>query len=414
MDATSSLSAKQEQLPRLGAMIAMLIATASLSLFYRTSNAVIAPELIRDLGLAPHMLGSANSAFFIALMILQLPLGVLFDRIGVRRTVAALSVPMAVGSALHALADSGAMLVAARFLVGLGCAGSFMATVVLVPRWFPRERWSTMLGWIFAVSQLGYFLAGTPLAYVAETVGWRHAFLWLAGVALLVGLGILRFVRDYPPGSETAAAAAHGPGALEGLRQVLRAPGILPLFALFSVAYASMITVAGLWIGPYLRDVHGLDAVARGHVVMAVALTLTLGNLLVGPLDRLMRRPKRLVLILGSIAATALGLLAVVPTLSLSVTIGLLLTMCLASSYGPIVLSQIRSRVPDHLAGRGATTANMAQLTGTSLLPVLTGFIPLYVTGAGPGYATDAYRAMFALLALVLSCGLAVYATLRE
>jgi hypothetical protein len=89
--------------------------------------------------------------------------------------------------------------------------------------------------------------------------------------------------------------------------------------------------------------------------------------------------------------------------------------LCLASSYGPILLAQIRARVPDHLAGRGATTANMAQLAGTATLPILTGLLPpLFEAPASGGYAPEAYRAMFLLLACILSAGIAVYATLQD
>jgi predicted MFS family arabinose efflux permease len=398
------------------AMIVVLIATGALSQFFRTSNAVIAPELIRDLGLSPQMLGTANSAFFIALLVLQVPLGVFFDRLGVRRSVAALSLIMAAGSALHALADSGPMLVAARFLVGLGCAGSFMASVVLVPRWFPRERWSTMLGIVFATAQIGYFAAGTPLAYVAETVGWRRAFIWLSVVAVLVGIAVLRFVRDYPPGSETPTVAATGPGTLEGLKTILTTPGMLRLFALFGVAYATVFTFVGLWIGPYMRDVHGLEAVARGHVIMAVALILTLGGLAVGPLDSWLRRPKALVVALSSTVVLCFVALALRPAMPLAAAITIVLVMCFASSYGTVMLAQIRARVPDHLAGRGATTANIAQLTGTSILPIATGSIPplFGASGGAGGYPVAAYGAMFWLLAIVLASGLAIYTTLKD
>ena len=397
------------------ALFAVLVATGSLSQFLRSSNAVIAPELIRDLGLSPQMLGMANAAFFLALLSLQVPLGVMFDRIGVRRSVAMLSIPMTAGAALHALADSGAMLVAARFLVGLGCAGSFMASVVLIPRFVPRERWSTMLGLVFAFSQAGYFLAGTPLAYVAETIGWRRGFLGLAVVSALVGVAFFWIIRDQPDGATPSVAPANGPGTLEGLRQILRTPGIPQLFALFGVAYASMFTIAGLWIGPYLRDVHGLDAVARGNVLVLVALVLVAANAAIGPLDHWLGRPKHLVMALVGGAVVAFVAWALIPQPPLALAITLLLVICVASSYGPIILSQIRARVPDHLAGRGATTANMAQLLGTSALPILTGFVPhLFESPATGGYAEPAYRMMFALIALVLGSGLAVYSTLRE
>jgi predicted MFS family arabinose efflux permease len=396
-------------------MLAVLVATGSLSQFFRTSNAVIAPELMRDLGLSPQMLGAANSAFFIALLVLQIPLGVLFDRIGVRRSVAALSIVMAAGAQLHALADSGVMLVVARFLVGLGCAGSFMASVVLVPRWFPPEAWSTRLGFVFAAAQVGYFLAGSPLAYVAETVGWRRAFVWLAVVSLIVGASALRFIRDYPPGSATPAIAAQGPGTLAGLKAVLSAPGMLKIFALFGVAYACVVTVVGLWIGPFLRDVHGLGALERGHVLTAVALVLTIGSLLIGPVDRRLRRPKGLAMACSATVVACLLALAVAPRMPLGFALAVILLMCLVSSYGTLLLAQVRARVPDHLAGRGATTANVAQLTGSALLPIVTGFIPpLFPSTDGGSIDAAAYASMFLLLALVLATGLAVYATLRE
>ncbi len=107
---------------------------------------------------------------------LQIFVGVLFDRIGPRITVSALSVFMVAGALLHALAETGAGLALARFVVGLGCAGSFMSAVVLVSRWYPRHAWSTALSWVFALSQIGFFLAGLPLAAASELVGWRAVF----------------------------------------------------------------------------------------------------------------------------------------------------------------------------------------------------------------------------------------------
>jgi MFS family permease len=397
--------------------IAMLVATGSLSQFFRTSNAVIAPELIRDLTLSSQMLGFANGVFFLALMLAQVPVGLLFDRIGVRRTVTILAIPMVAGAALHALAESGAMLVAARFLVGLGCAGSFMSVVVLVPRWFARDRWSTTLGLVFGTSQIGVLFAGPPLAFAAETIGWRQSFLWSALLAAIVGLGYYAFVKDHPEGKRVVPPVETADlGALAGVLAILRLPGMLKLFALFGVAYPTMVTITGLWAGPYLKDVHGLEPVARGQVLAAMAIGMVAGNFLIGPLDRLFRNTKWLVV--GSAAATilifAMMALLAKPPLWLAAT--LLILMGVTASYGPLLLTQIRSRVPDHLAGRGSTTANIAQLAGSALLPILSGWIPpLFPVAAGvAGYAPEAYRVMFALLALVLAVGLCVYARLDE
>ena len=119
-------------------LILLLVAVTAISQFYRASAAVIAPELMADLRIGPETLGLAGSAFFLALGVMQIPVGILFDRIGPRLTVGSLTLVSVLGAILHALADSGSMLVVSRLILGLGSAASFMSVVVLCSRWFPR------------------------------------------------------------------------------------------------------------------------------------------------------------------------------------------------------------------------------------------------------------------------------------
>jgi len=392
----------------------MLSLLAILSQFFRNATSIIGPELIRDLSLSSQELGFANGSFFFALLLAQIPLGLAFDRFGPRRTVAFLSVLMATGAMLHGLAETGAHLAVARFVTGLGCAAGFTASVVLVSHWFSRLSWSMMLSWLTASSQLGVVLAGPPLAATAEMVGWRFGFIAMGLVAMLVGYLFLVIVRDRPPGWVPAPVGpTDATGAIEGLRRVIATPGLLRMLFLFMMAYAALVTVQVVWIGPYLHDVHGLDALQRGNVLLGMAVAQTLGTLLVGPMDRLLNTRKWVVAASASLALTSLAVLAIVPV-SLSTAVGLLFLLCASSAYGSVLYAQIRSLVPDHLAGRGATIGNMAPLLGSALLPVLTGFIPPLFPGPGPGYSLLAYQWIFATLAIALAAGLAVYLTTKD
>jgi MFS family permease len=395
-------------------LLAMLAAVAVLSQFFRASTSIIGPELIRDLGLSSQALGFANGSFFLGLLLTQVPAGVAFDRFGPRQTIAALSVPMAAGAMWHAVADSGAELAAARLLTGIGCAASFTGSVVLVARWFPHASWSMTLSWLTALSQAGLVLAGTPLALATEVVGWRFAFVAMGLVAMLVGYLFLLLVRDWPPSARPAEPGpADARGAREGLRRVLATPGLVRVLCLFMVAYAALVTVQMLWAGPYLHDVYGLDPRQRGNVLLGMAAVQVAGALLVGPMDRILNTRKWVVVASASLALAALVLLAAVEV-ALPVAIALLLLLCAASAYGSVLYAQIRSLFPDHLAGRGATIANMAPLLGGALLPMLTGFIPPLFASDGPGYSPLAYRAIFAMLALLLALGLAAYLTTKD
>jgi predicted MFS family arabinose efflux permease len=292
-------------------LVAVTAATVA-SQFFRSSTSVLGPELMRDLALSPEALGLANAAFFIALVATQIPVGMLFDRYGPRRVVAYLTVLAVAGSLLNAVAESETAFIAARLLIGLGSAASFMSAVVLCGRWYAGPLFATMLGRVFALSTVGYLLAGTPWAALAEAVGWRRAFVVAAIAAAAIGVLFYVIVED-APGDQPTPRRESLREILAGLAKVWQVPGLFPILSLHFVAYGALLTVFGVWAGPYLHDVYGLDSVPRGNVLLAMGLAQMAGTLAWGPLDRRLGQ-RRLVVAGGAWAAVAtLGLLAALP-----------------------------------------------------------------------------------------------------
>lgn len=394
------------------AEISLLAATAmmgALSLFHRSALGVIAPELSADLGLDAAGLGAANAMFFVALALLQVPIGLAFDRFGARFVVSALSGLAALGSAGHALAFDAASLLAVRLLVGVGSAASFMAYVFLCARWCAGHVLATRLSWVFAVSQAGNLLAATPLAWLAEVAGWRTAFV-LAGVLTAVSaIAWHLVVRDDPPGAAPPPSRHESLAqAFSGLAEVLRTPGLFPVLALHSVAYAAIATVLGLWAAPWLHARFGLDPVSRGNVLLAMTVSAMLGVLGYGPLDRVVGSRRQVALAGAAATACLLALLALWPAPPLWAAILLLCLVQGLGSYSVVIVAHGRSLFPDRLAGRGVTTVNLAQVIGASLLPALTGLVVAAIDGEA------GMRAAFGALALSLLAGLAIYARAPE
>src|SRR6185437_13035341 len=266
-----------------------------------------------------------------------------------------------------AQATDAADLIVGRIIVGVGCAASFMSVVFLCARWFSARELSTALSWVFAASNLGTLAGATPLAWVASEVGWRNGFLGLSAVTLVVAVLFYVVVRDRPPDSTlptTHKEPLHK--VFAGLWQVWRTKGLLPLLSMHFFAYATMLTVLGVWGGPYLFDVHHLDGVQRGNVLLAMGVAQTLGILTYGPMDRVLRSRKKAV-ILGTYLTAAV-------LLALSV-IALLVAVCFLCAFGTVIVAQGRTLFPDRLGGRAVTTVNMAQCLGLTVLPALTGYI---------------------------------------
>jgi len=396
-------------------VFALLAAVTSLSQFYRVSNSVIGPELAAELHLGPAEFGIAGGAFFVALLFAQIPVGMAFDRWGARRTVTSLSVLAIFGAVLLSRAANASDLVAARFLVGVGCSASFMSAVFLCSRWFPGARYTMVLSWVFACSNLGTLAAATPLAWASSTIGWRAAFVALGGITAVVAVLFHVYVRDDPPGKAATPLRKESLAEVwQGLLEVWRTPGLGPVFAIHTFTYATMVTVLGVWAGPYLFDVHGLDSVARGNVLLAMAVAQIAGLLCFGPMDRVFGTRKKVVICGSLLMISVLASLAALESPALSVAIALLVALPFTSSFAVVVVAQGRALFAERLTGRGVTTVNIAQVLGSAALPIASGYIVGAFVVPGLPAPEAAYRAVFASLAACNVFGLLVYLRSRD
>jgi sugar phosphate permease len=110
-----------------------------LSYLYRVINAVLAPDLVADIGLEAAGLGLLTSTYFITFAAFQLPLGVLLDRFGPRKIEAALLLVAGFGAWTFACAESLKGLIIGRALIGLGVSACLMAAFKAFVLWFPIQ-----------------------------------------------------------------------------------------------------------------------------------------------------------------------------------------------------------------------------------------------------------------------------------
>ena len=120
----------------------------------------------------------------------------------------------------------------------------------------------------------------------------------------------------------------------------------------------------------------------RGNVLLAMGVAQILGILVYGPMDRLVRSRKKVVLAGTYLSAAVLLALALIARPSLWLAVALLIAVCFFCAYGTVIVAQGRTLFPDSLGGRGVTTVNMAQCLGLTVLPAVTGYI---VEGFGAG-----------------------------
>jgi MFS family permease len=238
-----------------------------LSYLYRSINAVIAADLSADFALSAAQLGLLTSAYLLAFAAFQLPLGLLLDRFGPRRTDASLLLIAALGALIFALADRLPSLIVGRALIGLGVSGCLMSGIKANVVWFPLSRLAAMNGWLFFAGGVGLMLATLPVEIAVRLTHWQTVFGVLAMLTVTASALIFFVVPE-----RAGEAVRETMGAqLRGLWRVFCDHRFWQIALSATAMQSTHMAVQGLWAGPWLRDVAGLgrDAVAWHLLLMA-------------------------------------------------------------------------------------------------------------------------------------------------
>ncbi|MGE0725468.1 MAG: MFS transporter [Alphaproteobacteria bacterium] len=368
-----------------------------MSYLLRTVNAVIAPNLVQDIGLSAGDLGFLTAAYFLSFALMQLPVGVTLDRWGPRRVQSALLTIAVAGALVFAMAETRTMLFVGRAMIGIGCAGGLMASLKAITLWFPRERWPLINGFFMATGGLGALVATAPIEAALHLTDWRGVFVGLAIAAAGASLLIFTVVPEKPgsaaPGRLSEQIAAVG--------RIFRDPFFWCVGPVAVIPLGISSGIQTLWAGPWLRDVGGLDRHEVAEHLFAIAIALTAGFVLAGIVtDLLIRKGMRLTQILGGsvvLLFTVKLLLALQlwpPNLALWVLFGLCANSAIV--YFPI----LNQHFPADQVARVNTATNVLNFGVAFLSQAAIGWIIDLWPALGDGrYPAEAYR--WAFLAVI-------------
>jgi predicted MFS family arabinose efflux permease len=402
---------------RRGLIIVMTLAAAYVtSHFFRASNVTIGLDLMRDLRIGPEALGGLTGAFFFGFAAMQIPCGFFFDRFGPRKTVTGMLILATLGGIVFTLAPTWPILLTGRVLMGAGFGVMLIGSMVVISRWFPPDRFSTLTAMVLSIGLVGNLIATTPLAWASAAVGWRTVFAVAVLFTAVAAIAVWIVVRDAPPGHPFLVRTHEPPREmLLGLVEVLRNPRLRFILALNFCHYACTFTVQGLWGGPYLREVHGLSAIEAGNVLFTAVIAYQAGMLFFGPLDRVLDTRKWIAVGGTLVMIFLLSLLALSARPPVWVAIAVIIAIGFFSACSTMVMTHGRGIIPDRLIGRGMATINTSVMFGVACMQTLSGIvIGAFEPLADGARSETAYRALFGVLVAVLTVALAIYSRSQD
>ena len=416
----SETSPRQQR--RRSLALAIVVATYALSFFQRFAPAGIASDLVAAFNTSASSLGALAATYFYVYTIMQVPTGILVDTLGPRRILLIGGVLGGAGSLLFALASGLEVALLGRTLIGLGVSVTFIAMLKIIAISFDERRFATLVGLAMLIGNLGSVLAGAPLSWLAQQISWRHIFVALAGISLLLGVACWLLL---PEQAAVAGQADTKPSfdwslVTSGLIAVLKNRDSWPTVCVNFGICGSFFAFAGLWATPFLTQAHGLTRAAAANHVSLYFVGFALGCVFMGTLSDRLRKRKPVLIVTSHLYLLIWLVLLWDQALPLMASYALFTVMGLVTAGFTLTWACAKEVNAPQLSGISTSVTNMAGFLAGAVLQPLVGWVMdqrwqggLTSTGARL-FTADDYHAGLLLLAAVAAFGALASWWIRE
>ncbi|MET8111585.1 MFS transporter [Streptomyces prasinus] len=373
------------------------------AVIFRTSLGVAGLDAADRFGVNASALSTFSILQLLVYAGMQIPVGLLVDRLGTKKVLGIGIVLFTVGQLGFALSPSYGMALASRALLGCGDAMTFISVLRLGSRWFPARR-GPLVGQLAGLAGMAGNLVSTlVLARLLHGIGWTAAFGGSALAGVVVFVLLLLFLRDHPEGHEPDPVPHRGAAYVR--RQIAaswREPGTrLGMWVHFTTQFPAMVFLL-LWGMPFLVEAQGLSRATAGELLTLVVLSNMVFGLVYGQLIA-RRHGARMPLVLGTVGTTALLWAVTLAYPAETAPMWLLVVLCtVLGACGPASMIGFDFSRPVNPPERQGTASGITNMGGfiASMTTLFAVGVLLDATGGDYGVA---FAAVFVLQALGLA-----------
>ncbi|GMG72483.1 MFS transporter [Priestia megaterium] len=387
--------------------------------FDRINMSIAMPLLQKEFNLTAGQMGIFLSAFAWSYALLQLPIGPLLDKIGVKWVTRVATVIWTVACLLTAVANGWGLIILSRVLLGVGEAPFFPSAAKAVSHWVPRQERGKAIAAYDSQSKLSNAIGAPILALIVTEWGWRGGFLATAILSFIYAIVYWIWYRephederltkeeyDYiVQGGSQSSEEVKG-SAMENIRYLLTKRKVWAVFIGFA-AYGYSWFLFLTWLPGYLATEMNMSILKSGWYSAIPWIVGTITEIVIGGwlVDRLINkgynrtRVSKVFLVIGMVFG--LSIIGAAFTHSANVAVFWIST----ALGGLVVTSAVAYSIPTFIAPKGTVGTLTGLLTfGNNSMaivaPITTGFIV---------QATGSFMYAFLLAAAFLVIGILSY-----
>lgn len=373
--------------------------------FHRMSAGVVKNDLESTFNIGAAQFANIGAMYFYAYFIMQIPSGILADKIGPKKTVSIFSIIAAVGSVMFGMAPNLLVAYAGRFLVGIGVSVVFICLIKIQSRWFYSRNFALMIGFVGMSANLGALLAQTPLVVAVGTFGWRSTFVYMGLAMIVFSILTVLFVKDDPkemglPGMdelENRPAVSSDIKVMPALKSIMSNKRTWIISFSYIGLYTGYVVLLGTFGVSYLMQAYTLEKIQAANYIMSAVVGSAISGLVIGYVSDKFKTRKIPLMATGGL--TLLGWIVLIYT---RMPIGLLAPFMMAFGFvmsGFTMCWTVGNEVNDRrLSGMATGVVNCVGFLGAAVVPVVMGkILDTYKSAPAVGYE----KAYFVLIALV-------------
>jgi MFS family permease len=337
----------------------------------RTILNPVMKDIQTEFGLNGTQLGLISSAFFLSYAALQIPSGILGDRIGRKQVLVPGFILFGVFTAVSGLAKSFSTFIAARVITGAGEGTYYGPQYAISSEQIPEKQrsfGSAIINSGMAFGIAGGLMVSSYLAYQLE-YGWRMPFFVMAVPTVLVGLLIWVLIRENPRPAHTAEE-----GPKTSFMDLIRNRNLLVIYAMVFCSLFGFFMIL-TWLPYYLQTERGISPKDIGNISALVAWVSIPGGIFFARLSDRLGKRRPLVFVLAPIAALSLISIAWVQDVS-----QVIIAICVYGFFGklaldPVLVAAVADNAPKSAYGTAYGIFNFVGMSSSILAPTIAGAI---------------------------------------
>lgn len=358
--------------------------------------------LMKDFDTTAAGVGVISGFYFYAYTLMQIPVGILYDRYSPRKLLALANFICALGAILFTQTSWVGIACFARFAMGFGSSFAFVAVIVFVNRWFKPVYFATLIGLAQLMSSIGAVSAEAPLEVAVHYIGWKETMVYIAVFGIILGCLTFFFVHDGD--TELNTQQSTWKNEWEKLCKLFQSSQTWAVGAYTFFVWSPITAFAGLWCVPFIREVYGMDNFNASLYAIIIWVAVGVASPIAGMISDYFKNRK-----------TVLALSALLGVISSIVMIyfpsnRFMLAICLsligiAAGGQALSFAVVNDNNEPHFVGTASGINNMATVAGGALFQPLVGLMLKYfsdgqIINGVPHYSTATYQVAMCIVPL--------------